>query len=165
VSSRSVVVFALFALLAGTGAAAWYDATLRAKVHEREESAATRRAELQKFGAIPSEVEHYQTEKERLQQQIDVINRLMQGRTTWTSRLAVVQRLASLPRVVIERVVIADSVDLTFASPEQAAAAAAALSQARFPAAVGPAIRTDTTVARGAELHVTFKLEDDADDE
>lgn len=153
--ARALIAACIVALLAGIGGAAWRDAVMRRQIRDAEATLAARRAELRPMAAIAAEVARWQRNRDRLRQQIDVINKFMQTRTSSSVPFAVLQRVAPLP----ERVVCDDAFDMTFASPRDAALAAASLTDLRAVPHGRATFRITPAVVDGAHVRLHWTLE------
>jgi hypothetical protein len=120
VKSRTLVT-SVVAAIAGTALALLLDLQMQHTIHEREEMIAARQHELRLRAQIDSEVTEYARRKEALQNQLETINHFTSSRAEAGGRLLIAQRFAAAPDV--ERIVIDDVIDATFATPEAAAAA------------------------------------------
>ena len=126
-STRALIVASLIALAAGCMFAGWLDRETRAGIHEREVRIAERGRELQRVRAIHVEVLQYIADKQDFQRQVDLMNQFLLERDPWRAPMEALRRIAAVPRVAIERAVIARELDVTLRTPEQARAVAAAM--------------------------------------
>jgi hypothetical protein len=161
VSTRALIATCLISLLIGIGGAAWSDATLRRTIRERKAELAQRRAELRTLAAVAAEVQRYRQERDRLQEQVDLINRFFEERASSLANMTAVEKIAGMRGISVERAVVGDPLEVTTGSAAQASEAATAMSAFRVAITPRTFARVHLVAANGPTVQIRWRTETD----